>query len=297
MRPRYLVALGIVTVAYFGAAYLVLEYLPLALSHPSEFRSIQDAGAKVSLQLESENSIRAGAVTLLTASALGVAGFIAFLGFGAGRRDADRNIRISQDQLFRGALDTIAKQDVVASIGAMSLLTSIAIERPDLREAASSTLFALTRSRLRVYRPIEGTLRNRGIDDLADRDALTTAALRCISRVPGVYIKGAESGSVVVRSLEGCDLRKWKISGARFEVVSFVGSYLWDSKFVDCEFIKCTFMQADWTGVELRRVRFTECDLRYTNIGDANGLKVYAKKCLGVDSDHLVTCPEWLTVS
>jgi Pentapeptide repeats (9 copies) len=297
MRLRYLVALGIVTLAYVGCSYLVLDYLPLALSHSAEFRSVRQVGTRVSLQLESQDSIRAGAVTLLTASALGVAGFIAFLGFSAGRRESDRNIRISQDQLFNGALDTIAKQDATASIGAISLLTSIAIERPDLREAASSTLFALTRSRLKASRPIEGTLRNRNIDDLTDRDYLTAAALRCISRVPSVYIKGAESGSIVVRSLEGCDLRKWKIAGARFEVVSFAGSYLWDSAFIDCAFIKCSFSQVDWAGAELRRVRFTECDLQYTNIREASGLAVQAENCLGMDPDHLPVCPEWLTIS
>ncbi len=147
--------------------------------------------------------------------------------------------------------------------------------------------------RRRKERPIDAAIENRTVDDLADRDALAAAALKVIGLVPSSYSRGTTAGIIAERRLEGCDLRKWKISGARFEVVSFSRSYLWDSVFVDCEFVKCVFGHVDWAGVKLLRVHFVDCDLSFTNLKSALGSEVRAKGCIGLKDGDL---PEWVSV-
>ena len=293
MRLRYFVLLALITLAYVACAYAALYALPIALSNATPIAAVPYASVKARLILDSQSSIRAGAVTLLTASSLGIAGLVAFLSFGAGRKDAERNVRSSQDALFTKALDGIEKSNTASAVGAISLLGSVARDRPDLRESAASALFALARDRIRLSTPITGSLRNRTIGDLADRDALAAAALKAIGLVPGSYSRGTTAGIIAERRLEGCDLRKWKVSGARFEIVSFSESYFWDSVFVDCEFVKCVFGHVDWVGVQLLRVHFIGCDLRYTNLQSAHGSDVQVRGCIGLETDDL---PEWVSV-
>ena len=99
---------------------------------------------------------------------------------------------------------------------------------------------------------------------------------------------------IIDRRLDGSDLRRWEISDARYEVVTFSGSYFWDATFIDCEFIKCSFAQADWTGANLRRVRFVECDLSFSNLTSAVGSEVHADRCKGLED---IAIPTWMTIT
>jgi len=293
MRLRYLALLAAVAIAYVLCAYAVLYALPVSLSNTDKFSSVPPGPAKARLVLDSQTSIRAGAVTLLTGSSLVIAGLVGFLSFGAGRKDAERNVRGSQDGLFAKALDLIENPDSATAVGAISLLGWVARERPDLQEPAASALFTLARSRVHLSTPIEDAIENRTIDDLADRDALAAAALKVIGLLPGSYSRVTTAGSIAERRLDGCDLRRWKISGARFELVSFSRSYFWDSVFMDCEFVKCAFGQVDWTGVQLLRTQFIDCDLNFTNLNSARGSDVRVKGCIGLEGNDL---PEWISV-
>jgi uncharacterized protein YjbI with pentapeptide repeats len=120
---------------------------------------------------------------------------------------------------------------------------------------------------------------------------VAAAALRAIGFVPCGHSHDVTAGVLAERALEGCDLRKWKISGACFEVISFSRSYLWDSMFIDCRFVKCIFGNVDWSGVQLLRVEFIECDLGYTNLARAHGVDVRSSGCIG-----MMQMPEWLSV-
>jgi uncharacterized protein YjbI with pentapeptide repeats len=291
MRLRYLWLLIFSTAAYVGCAYAALYALPVALTHTEQFARISDPSGRATLILKSQDSIRSGAVTLLTGSALGIAGLVAFLSFSASRRDAEHQIRSSQDKLFTKALSAIENSDSAASVGSVSLLGSIARDRSDLREPAASALFALTRARVRLSAPLDDHVGNRTVDDLANRDPLAAAALKVIGLMPGSYSRSITAGAIAERGLEGCDLRRWKISGACFEVVSFSRSYLWDSMFIDCKFVKCVFGNVDWAGVQLLRVQFIDCDLSSTNLTSAHGSDVRSSGCIG-----LIETPEWLTV-
>jgi uncharacterized protein YjbI with pentapeptide repeats len=291
MRLRYVWLLLFITAAYVGCAYAVLYALPLALADSKQFAQISDPAVRANLLLQTQGSIRSGAVTLLTGSALGIVGIAAFLTFSAGRRDAERQVRSSQDELFTKALSAIDGSDSASSVGAVSLLGSIAKDRADLRETAASALFTLARSRVRLSQPLDNHIGNRTVDDLVSRDPVTAAALKAIGLVPGSYSRDVTAGVLAERGLEGCDLRRWKISGACFEVVSFSRSYLWDSMFIDCKFVKCVFGNVDWSGAKLLRVEFVECDLSSTNLASAHGTDVRSSGCVG-----MIQMPEWLSV-
>jgi hypothetical protein len=147
MRLRYFVLLVLITLAYVACACGIYA-LPIALSNATPIAAVPYASVKVRLILDSQSSIRAGAVTLLTASSLGIAGLVAFLSFGAGRKDAERNVRSSQDALFTKALDGIEKSNTASAVGAISLLGSVARDRPDLRESARRPVCWLETDRL-----------------------------------------------------------------------------------------------------------------------------------------------------
>lgn len=290
MRFRDMVLILSGIILYGLLAYGAIYYIPAVVPEPKEVLSLPDASTKAQLLVTSETSIRSNAVTIVTGSALGAVGLAAFLTFGAGRRDAERNVRKSQDDLFTKALDMIGNEDGPIVTGAISLLGSVAHSRDDLRMATASALFTVVRQRLRVSNPIACSAENRCVDILADRDSLAASALRVLGNVSGRYVDG-KAGVVVERRLDGCDLRRWEITNARYEVVTFSGSYFWDASFIDCDFVKCVFAQADWTGASFRRVRFVECDLSLTNLDSADGFEVEVRKCIGIDFS---TIPEWV---
>jgi hypothetical protein len=293
LRLGYLFLLIIVTLAYAGCAYASLYLLPLAFSGGSVLSQVHSATVHATLVIDSENSIRAGAVTLLTGSSLGIAGLVAFLSFGASRRDAEHRVRSSQDELFTKSLEVIDRPDSASAVGAVSLLGSVANARPDLREAAASALFTLARRRIHLSAPLTDDVMSRAVDDLGDRDCVAAAALKAIALVPTDYLRERTPGVISERALEGCDLRGWKIAGVHFVVVSFARSYLWNSKLVDCVFEKCLFVNCDWSGANLIRVQFIECDMTYTNLMSGHGSDVLAKGCKGVDRR---SAPDWLSV-
>jgi Pentapeptide repeats (9 copies) len=293
MRFRYVMLVAVVTAIYGVAAYFVLAYLPSAIALPRAVVALANASAKAQLVMDSETSIRSGGVTLLTGSTLGALGLAAFLTFGAGRRDAERIARKSQDELFTRSLEMIGSADPSVAAGAASLVGSLAQTRVDLRSAASAALFSVVRQQVRLSDTTSGFRVDGDIGLLADRNTLAAAALKALGQLPG-FFERETGGRVLERRLSGCDLRGWQIAGARYELVTFATSFLCDSSFVDCEFVKCVFGQVDWTGATLRRVRFVECDLEFTNLEAAHGFEVKAERCLGTDSAN---APLWLATA
>jgi hypothetical protein len=295
MRIRHLGLLILITALYGLCAYGVLYLLPKSHLDDSLLNSVNDPTERAKLTIEAQNSIRDGAVTLLTGSALGIAGLVAFLSYGSARRDAERSNRMSQDELFSKALTMVGHPERPARIGAISIIGSVAEDRQDLRPCASATLFALIRERIQISEPLTCDVDGRSVLRLADRDPVSSAALRVLGNLPLPNRSPTlGAGAVVDRRLDICDLRRWEIAGGRFEMIVFSSSYLWDSSFIDCIFFKCVFHQVDWTGVRLRNVKFIESDLNYTNLAIAQGIGVEARGCMGLTAAKI---PDWLQVS
>ncbi len=294
MRLRDVLLIVLSIVVYGVLAYGAVYYLPEVIPQAAQVRALPGGATKAALVENEEQSVRSSAVTLLTGSALGAAGLVAFLTFGTGRRDAERNVRKSQDELFMNALNMVGSEDVPVAAGAISILGSVAHERVDLRDAAAAALFAVARRGIRLSSPLDyNSTDDRNVDRLADRETLAASALRILGRGSVAYVGGG-AGVVVDRRLDGSDLRRWEISGARYEIVTFSGSYFWDAAFIDCEFIKCSFAQADWSGAKLRRVRFVECDLSFSNLTSAVGSDVQMDRCKGLED---IQIPNWMTVT
>lgn len=293
MRLRYMLLIVLSVVGYGLLAYGAVYYLPKIVPEDAQVQALPGGATKAGLVENAELSVRTSAVTLLTGSALGAAGLVAFLTYGTGRRDAERNVRKSQDELFMKALDMVGSVEVPIAAGAISILGSVARERADLRDAAAAALFGVARRGIRLSSPLDCTTNNRSVDLLADRETLAASALRTLGHGSVAYVRGG-AGVIVDRRLDGSDLRRWEISGARYEIVTFSNSYFWDAAIMDCEFIKCSFAQADWTGANLRRVRFVECDLSFSNLTSAVGFEVKVDRCRGLTGNIV---PDWMTVT
>jgi hypothetical protein len=278
VRAKYVILFLAVTALYICAGYAVLWPLPSRLSSFNDFSSIADPAVQARLFVDSQASIRTGAVSLLAGSVLGIAGIVAVLTFAAARRDATGVLRKSQDDLFTKALEFIAKSEIPSAVGAISLLTDLSNARPDLHDAVMTTLFVSARRPLRLSGPIVDDLSGRSIAELSDREPVAAAALRAIASIPLATAR-VRRGEILRRRLDKCDLRRFGIDGGRFELINFAGSYLWDTRFVDCAFIKCVFLHADWSGAQLADVEFVGCDLSLTNLGDADGSNVTAREC------------------
>lgn len=293
MRLRDVLLILLSIVVYGVLAYVGLYYVPKIVPLAAQVRALPGGSTKAGLVEGEEESVRSSAVTLLTGSALGAAGLVAFLTYGTGRKDAERNVGKSQDELFMKALDMVGSADVPVAAGAISILGTVAHERADLRDAAAAALFAVARRRIRLSSVLDCSIANRDVDRLADRDTLAASALRILGHGSVAYVHGG-AGVIIDRRLDGSDLRRWEVSDARYEVVTFSGSYFWDAALIDCEFIKCSFAQVDWTGANLRRVRFLECDLSFSNLISAVGLEVHANRCRGLQGTSI---PNWMTVT
>jgi hypothetical protein len=284
---------AIAVLAYPVLAYLALSYLPMELSPTAYLDHLKNPETIASLLLSSQSSIRSGAVTLLTGSFLGIAGGAAILSFGAGRRDAERNVRNSQDRLFTDALGMLASEEPAIAIGATSMLGTLAKLREDLREPASSALYAVVRTQIRLTGSISWEQNGSDLALLADRNTLAASALRVLGRI-SCSPDGGRASLVMGRRLDNCDLRGWEMVGGEFDLVTFSRSYFWDARLIDCKFRSCVFSHADWTGASLTRVEFVKCDLSFNNLGLAAGADVVVTDCIGV-ADAMGS--EWLTVT
>jgi hypothetical protein len=283
MRRRHVLIFLLGSVAYIVLAYFILVVLPDSLISDSAYGQVSDTNIRYRYIVDARNSVRTSAVAVLTGSALGVAGLVAALTFFVARRDETAAQRKSQDDLYSTSLGQLKERDPAVVVGALALMTNIAVTRRDLRAPTAAILFLLIRSGIHLDGPVVDLPEEREVAELIDRQPIPSAALSFAGQIPLDGGFRVEGGNILRRRLDTCDFRKWSIDGARFELVDFLGSYFWGAKVIDCIFVKCVFAQTDWAGARLRRVEFHECDMNLADLSSAELAEVTFYRCIGRD--------------
>jgi hypothetical protein len=280
MRLRHVVLLTFAVCLYMLLCYVALEVVPNAIVSNDSYTSL-GAAEREQLLVNARNSVRTAAVTLLTGSVLGVAGFVGLLAFVNARREAERNERESQDSLFSSSLKSLDQINDSAILGAVAVMASVANRRIDLQGPASAVLFSLVRGRRALTASLSPTPDQLNVADLTDRDALSAACLRFIGELP-LAERQVNEGAIMRRKLSGCDLRRLEVDNVRYELVNFTGTYFWESRLAQVTFVKCILKDTDWRGARLDDVRFEDCDVRLADFSSATRTDVEFLRCIGL---------------
>jgi hypothetical protein len=224
MRLKYVLVLVVATIAYLAIGTFTVAVVPGRVIPLDSFGAVTADDQRLRLVLDAQNSVRSGAVALLSGSALGIAGLVTFLTFSYSRRESDRVHRTSQDTLFTSALAALSSDNDATVVGAASMISSLARIRSDLRRSASATLFALLREKCRVTNPIAATEANRSRAELHDRDRSRrrpcSSSASCRPRPPAPSrpeqsSSGASMGATSGGSAWRAAATRWSASSAR----------------------------------------------------------------------------------